>query len=135
MATDTVQDISLGLMHDSKITKINLYSGSLIPIRFLLLQAKLNSRYTTCPCHNHDSIRVEAALTLFRSQTGGARENTSTARGTKLLNVMEQATNALQHSNKVLQAIDKYIGKISIERIDIDKLGEPMNIYDTTDKK
>lgn len=47
----------------------------------------------------------------------------------------ERANNALQRCRKALQAVDKYMGNISIEHLDVSKLGEAMDIYDTTEEK
>lgn len=47
----------------------------------------------------------------------------------------ERAKNALERSRRALQAIDKYMGNISIEHLDISKLGESMEIYDNTEEK
>lgn len=53
----------------------------------------------------------------------------------ELDNKKEKMNNVLKRCRKALEAIDKYMNNISIESLDISKLGEAMDIYDTTEQK
>ena len=46
-----------------------------------------------------------------------------------------RAKNTLERCKKALKAIDTYVDKLDVENLDISKLGEAMNIYDSTGEK
>jgi hypothetical protein len=45
------------------------------------------------------------------------------------------AKNTLERCKKALKAIDAYVDKLDVEHLDISKLGEAMDIYDSTEEK
>ena len=47
----------------------------------------------------------------------------------------EKAENALARCRKAVGSIEEYMGKLAVEHLDISKLGEAMDVYDTTQQK
>ena len=47
----------------------------------------------------------------------------------------EKAKNALARCRKAVGSIEEYMGKLAVEHLDISKLGEAMDVYDTTQQK
>lgn len=46
-----------------------------------------------------------------------------------------KAEHGIERCKKAISAIDNYMGNISVEHLDVSKLGEAMDIYDTTEDK
>ena len=46
-----------------------------------------------------------------------------------------KATNALARCKKVVKSIEDYMGRLDVEHLGISKLGEAINVYDTTQGK
>ncbi|KAH9475079.1 Protein F37C4.5 [Psilocybe cubensis] len=145
-ATDfsVVNYISLSSITDSKITNINLYtSRAQITRSYKVSVAAGQTKLTLLHLPNvvdHESLRVEGrgsaiiqGVTSFKAEM---KDPDTSSPLLEELNVKkERAKNALERCNRALQAINKYMGNISIEHLDISKLGEAMEIYDTTEEK
>ncbi|KDR71591.1 hypothetical protein GALMADRAFT_253935 [Galerina marginata CBS 339.88] len=144
MDTDTVQTLLLDSAHDSRITNINLYPN----------RAQITRSYNVNVAGGHtkliisglpnvvdrNSLRVDGrgpamihGVTVFKVEKQQPDKSSSLLE--ELKGKKAQANNALGRCKNALAAVGSYIDRLSIEHLDISKLGEAMDIYDTTEEK
>lgn len=87
-----------------------------------------------------DLLRVEGrGPCIIQGVASSKREMDDYAETSELLERLKQQKtdmdNALARSRKALKAIDTYMDKLDAQNLDISKLGEAMDIYDTTGQK
>ncbi|PPQ85972.1 hypothetical protein CVT25_001670 [Psilocybe cyanescens] len=141
-----VHYISFSSIDDSKITNINLYrTHAQITRAYKVSVAAGQTKLTLSHLPNvvdHESLRrvvegrgaaIIQGVTAFKAEMEEPKETSPLLE--ELNAKKERANNALQRCRKALQAVDKYMGNISIEHLDVSKLGEAMDIYDTTEEK
>ncbi|KIM43920.1 hypothetical protein M413DRAFT_25436 [Hebeloma cylindrosporum] len=141
MDVDTVNTISLSSLQDSAITNVNLYATRAQITRVYkanVLTGQNKVTITSLPnVVDHESLRVESiGPAIIQGVTASKvdiqeREDTS-----PLLDELEdkklKTENTLERCRKALKAIDTYVGKLDVEHLEISKLGEAMDVYDST---
>ncbi|PPQ90355.1 hypothetical protein CVT25_007757 [Psilocybe cyanescens] len=139
-----IHALSLNSIQDSKITNINLYTNRAQVTRSYKVNVASGQTKLTISCLpnvvDYGSLRVEGRgpaviqdVTVYTVPI--ERPDSSSPLLKELDNKKEKMNNVLKRCRKALEAIDKYMNNISIESLDISKLGEAMDIYDTTEQK
>ncbi|KAF8961396.1 hypothetical protein BDZ97DRAFT_1759956 [Flammula alnicola] len=144
MDVDPINVVDLNSVDDSTIKSVHLY-----PTRAQITRAfKLNVRagqnrvvISYLPnVVDSQSLRVEgrgpATILGVSSSTMERGKPQQTSPRLDELNAKKaKVKNALSRCKKARKALDNYIGKIDIQHLDVSKLGEAMDVYDTTEEK
>ncbi|KAH9475070.1 Protein F37C4.5 [Psilocybe cubensis] len=140
----TLHELSIDSIKDSKITNINLYTSRAHVTRSFNVNAAAGQTKITISnlpnCVDYDSLRVEGRgpaviQGVAVAKAPIARPEISSPLFRDLDDRKARAENALQRCIKAKQAVEKYMGNISVEHMDISKLGEAMDVYDNTEEK
>ncbi|KAF8874253.1 hypothetical protein CPB84DRAFT_1853669 [Gymnopilus junonius] len=117
--------LALDSTRDGTITRVNLYQDLARVTRSYTVNVDAGQTKLTISsllnAMDHESLRVEGrGAALIQGE----------------LKIKEaKAKHALERCKKAIGSIDQYMGNISVEHLDISKLGKAMDIYDTTEDK
>ncbi|KAF8881696.1 hypothetical protein CPB84DRAFT_237037 [Gymnopilus junonius] len=144
MVTTEIHTLALDSTRDGTITHVNLYQDlARVTRSYTINVAAGQTKLTISSLPNvmdYESLRVEgrgAALiqgvTAFKDKVRTPDETSPLLKELKIKEA--KAKHALERCKKAIGSIDQYMGNISVEHLDISKLGEAMDIYDTTEDK
>ncbi|KDR71602.1 hypothetical protein GALMADRAFT_127088 [Galerina marginata CBS 339.88] len=144
MDLDPVHTLSLNSIHDSAITNINLYTDRAQVTRSYKVKVaagQTNLTISSLPnVVDHESLRVEGrGPAIIQGVTISKTPKQQADKTSPLLQELNdnkfRLQGTLERCKKALHAIESYMGKISMEHLDISKLGDAMDVYDTTEEK
>ncbi|KAF8960056.1 hypothetical protein BDZ97DRAFT_1906024 [Flammula alnicola] len=144
MDVDAINAINLDSLKESTIQHINVYADrAQITRLFKVNVAAGQNKVTISSLPNitdRESLRVEARGPVVihgvaSSKVAKKQPDETSPLLEELNGNKEKATDALERYKKALKAIDGYMDKIDVQYLDISKLGEAMEIYDTTEEK
>ncbi|KAF8900862.1 hypothetical protein CPB84DRAFT_1815328 [Gymnopilus junonius] len=145
MQPDTaVHALTIDSTTDSTITNISLYTDRAQVTRGYVAVFPAGQTKLTISCLpnvvDHDSIRVEGkGPAIIQGVTASKVDMQQPDRTSPLMEELrdkkDKVQNALDRCKKAINVIDSYMDNISIEHLDVSKLGEAMDVYDTTEEK
>ncbi|PPQ67434.1 hypothetical protein CVT26_007228 [Gymnopilus dilepis] len=144
MVTTEKHTFAIDSAHDSVITHVNLYQDMARVARSYTVNVDAGqtelSMSSLPNVMDYDSLRVEGrgaaviqGVTAFKQGLQAPDETSPLLDELKVKKA--KVGHAIERCKKAIGAVDAYMGNISVEHLDISKLGEAMDIYDTTEEK
>ncbi|KAJ7205272.1 hypothetical protein GGX14DRAFT_522742 [Mycena pura] len=143
-AFEPVSAIELQSVADSKIISVSLYSSLAEITRLFKFTVKTGLNHVGVSglpsVLEADSLRVEGrgAATIHDVTVSSAKDPDTPATSpelTELLGRREKTASALARCEKSLSSLEKYLDTLTVEHLDVSKLGSVMEHYDSTGEK
>ncbi|PPQ69929.1 hypothetical protein CVT26_013254 [Gymnopilus dilepis] len=136
--------LTLNSTTESTITAINLYKDRAQITRAYIAKVPEGQTHLTISALpnvvDHESIKVEGrGPAVIQGVTASKVDMQEPPSSSPLLEELKdnkiKIQSALDRCKKAVAVIDGYMDNISIEHLDVSKLGEAMDVYDTTEEK
>ncbi|KAJ6474414.1 hypothetical protein C8R47DRAFT_1221132 [Mycena vitilis] len=141
---EPTSSIELQSVADSKIINVSLYSSRAEITRLFKFSVKIGQNQVNISglpnVLEAESLRVEGrgAATIHDVTVSTAKEEhvpTTSPELTALLKSKEKTTNALARCDKSIASLQRYLGSMTVEHLDVAKLETVMETYDSAGEK